>query len=193
MNHHLQKKNATVYPLVFTGMMAALVFAATYLKIDIPLPGGKTMVSLGNSMCILSGLLLGPVYGGLSAGIGSFCFDLTDALFIAESPITFLFKFIMGFVCGLISKGGRQKKVRLSRYLVAAVSGSVAYMILYLLKSFVRELLNGSAIQAALAIVGTKSIASAANAVMAVAIAVPLFLALRQALKSSHMWDKVHG
>lgn len=193
MFNNSRKKNTTVYQLALTGMMAALVFAATYLKLDIPVPGGKTMISLGNSMCILSGLLLGPVYGGLAAGIGSFCFDLTDALFIAESPITFLFKFTMGFVCGLIARGGAQQKGRVGRYLLAAATGSITYMILYLVKSFIKELLKGSATQAALGIVATKTLASTTNAIMAVAIAVPLFLALRQALKSAHMWDKVHG
>ena len=95
------KKKFTIYQLAFTALMAALVFVSTQFNIKIPLGMGVTsMISFGNIFCILSALLLGPIYGGLAAGIGSFFFDLLDPVFITSAPFTLVFKFIMAFVCG---------------------------------------------------------------------------------------------
>ena len=83
------KKKFTIYQLAFTALMAALVFVSTQFNIKIPLGMGVTsMISFGNIFCILSALLLGPIYGGLAAGIGSFFFDLLDPVFITSAPFT---------------------------------------------------------------------------------------------------------
>ena len=93
------KKKFTIYQLAFTALMAALVFVSTQFNIKIPLGMGVTsMISFGNIFCILSALLLGPIYGGLAAGIGSFFFDLLDPVFITSAPFTLVFKFIMADV-----------------------------------------------------------------------------------------------
>ena len=68
----------TVQKLAVVGLMAAMVYVATNFRIDIPTPMGKTMLHLGNVMCILSDLLFGGPVGGLAAGIGSAFFDLLD-------------------------------------------------------------------------------------------------------------------
>ena len=99
--------NKTLHKMVFTGMMAAFVFVATYfLKIHIPTPAGPTMLKTGNILCLLGGLLFGPVCGGLAAGIGSGLYDLTDPAFASGAPITFALFFMMGFLSGLISHLG---------------------------------------------------------------------------------------
>ena len=62
------------------GLMAAVVFVVTmFLSIRIPTPTGTTMIKLANAFVLLCGLLLGPVRGGLAAGIGSMIFDPDDA------------------------------------------------------------------------------------------------------------------
>ena len=51
-------------------------------------------------MCIrdrLCGLLLGPVRGGLAAGIGSMIFDLMTPEYAPEAWITFLRFFLMAW------------------------------------------------------------------------------------------------
>lgn len=193
--HSQNRKHATIFQVALTGMMAALVFVATmFIKVDIPLPTGKTMLSLGNTMCVLSGLLLGPIYGGLAGGLGSFCYDLLDPVFISGAPITFLFKFAIGFVCGLIAYAGRGKtEFVLTRNIVAAVCGAVAYMILYLGKSYFELIISGSAAQAALVAIVPKIAASLLNALAAVVIAVPLALAVRKALQRAHLSQKLFG
>ena len=89
--------------LALTGLMAALVLVATmFFKVEIPVGTDKTMIGFANVFCILSGLLLGPVYGGLAAGIGSCIFDLMGG-WADSAPTTLIFKFMMAFVCGLIA------------------------------------------------------------------------------------------
>lgn len=190
-NNRKQKK-VTVFQLAVTGMMAAMVFAATYLHIDIPMVlGNKSMIHLGNVMCLLSGLLLGPVYGGFAAGIGSFFFDLLDPVFIATSPLTFLFKFMMAFVCGAIVYWGRRGKITVTRSIIGAVSGALTYVILYLAKSFVELWILGSAPSAAFIAIVPKMGTSSINAVIAVVVAVPLSFAVRRALKATHLANKL--
>ena len=106
------KKNK-VREFAFIGVMAALVFVTTnFLSIKIPVGAGQTQIHMGNVMCILSGLLFGPVAGGLASGIGSMFVDLLNPAWAPEFWITFIMKFVMGFVAGLISHLGKQIKVK---------------------------------------------------------------------------------
>ena len=57
-----------VKKLVFSALMAALVYAAT-MMIQIPSPMNG-YVNLGDCFVLLSGWLLGPWYGAAAAGIG---------------------------------------------------------------------------------------------------------------------------
>ena len=67
-----KKKAFSLYDIVMIGLMAAVVFVVTmFLSIRIPTPTGTTMIKLANAFVLLCGLLLGPVRGGLAAGIGS--------------------------------------------------------------------------------------------------------------------------
>ena len=112
----------TLRKMVFTAVMAAFVFVATYfLKIRIPTPTGYTMLKMGNILCVLSGLLFGPVCGGLAAGVGSALYDLTDPAFAAGAMTTFVRFFIMGFLAGLISHLGKANGEHMKRNLVAAI------------------------------------------------------------------------
>ena len=95
-----QRGTFSIQRLALVGMMAAMVFALTYVGIDIPTGLGKTKIHFGNIMCLLSAFLLGPVGGGLAAGVGSALFDLMDPMWAPECWITFLNKFVMAFVAG---------------------------------------------------------------------------------------------
>ena len=76
--------------LAFLGMMTALVFASNYARIIMPIAiGGRTSFTLANIVCVLSGLLLGPI-GGLASGLGSALYDLTNPLYAAAVSYTHL-------------------------------------------------------------------------------------------------------
>lgn len=76
--------------LVMAALFAALTYVATSL-IKIPTPGTGGYIHPGDAIVILSGIFLGPVYGGLSAAIGSMLSDLLGG-YMNYVPITFVIK-----------------------------------------------------------------------------------------------------
>ena len=190
--------------LVFVGLMAALVFVFTYVRIEIPTPLGKTMLHLGNVMCLLSAFLLGPLDGGLAAGFGSMFFDLFDPTYFPTCWVTFILKFAMAFVCGAIAHGGKKQteaetaepadgKIKLKgRDVVGAVCGALCYTALYLAKTFIQKyLIEGYEIETVLATMVTKGTVSLTNALVAVVASLILNSVLRPALKKSGLADKL--
>ena len=180
-------KKFSVKQVAFIGIMAALVYVTSaFLTIQIPTAIGSTRLHMGNVMCLLSGLLLGPVFGGLAAGIGSMLFDLTNPLYIASAPFTFAFKFFMAFVCGLIAlKTGKERHWKT---ILAAVIGAGAYVVLYLGKTFVEDyFVLGLPFDAVWLTVGQKGIVSTVNGVLAAVVSVPLFWALRPLLRKARL------
>ena len=174
--------NLSLKRIVMIGLLAAGVFVASaLLQIPIPTPVGQTRLHMGNVLCLLSGILLGPLGGGFAAGLGSALFDLTNPAYIASAPFTFIFKFFMGWVCGLIAwRGGHSKKA----YLTGAILGSIAYVICYLFKSFVRDAwVRALPMEAVWASLAHKGAISITNALISVIVVVPLALTLRPTLR----------
>lgn len=160
--------------------MSALVLIFSGFRIKIPLPVDHAAIQFGNIMCVLSGLLLGPL-GGLASAIGSCLYDLFDPTYAPEAWITFLTKFFIGFLAGLISHWrGRAAQVR-GWNLAGAVAGSFAYVVLYLGKSlvmgkYVFSLAAGSPMMLYLL---PKAATSCVNALIAILVAVPLWALIR--------------
>lgn len=130
----MKNKKFTVKDITTIALMAALVFVATNIKIDIPTPLGKTMVHMGNIICVLTGMLFGPLHGGLAAGIGSALFDLFDPVFAPEFWITFIMKFCMGYIAGVIAHRG---KMSAKKIILAALCGIFSYRIIYVAKEVI--------------------------------------------------------
>lgn len=117
--------------LIFASMMAAVVYVASaFLQLSIPTAIGTTRIHLGNVMCLLSGMLLGPVYGGVAAGVGSMLFDLTSPVYISSAPFTFIFKFAMAWLCGKIVK----KRPDQFGFIFGSIAGAFLYTLLYITK-----------------------------------------------------------
>ncbi len=185
-----------LYDIVLIGVMAAVCFVTTmFLKFDIPTPTGPTMIKTANIFCLLAGMLLGGVKGGLAAGLGSFLYDLTNPAYIAESPITFFNFFMMGLVCGLIfhlAEKSKTKTMFVIWSVVAALGGQVAYFILRFTKDIGRLMLAGSTFEAAFAGNSVKMISSLINMAISVPCAVLLVPVLITALKKANVYQKIH-
>lgn len=181
-------KKFTVRDLAEIGVLAALVFVATYfIKIGpIPTPAGPTMLKTGNAVCLIGAILFGKVKGGLAAGIGSALFDLTNPAFVADAPFTFIFFFIMAFVCGAVSHVGGNTGANKKWNTIGAACGAFTYLVLHLGKSFITLVLEGSGAAAALAACGTKFITSGFNAVFAVVVAAILTPIFHKALSKRY-------
>ena len=118
MNNNLKK-------LILAALFAALSCVAT-MSIRIPTPGTGGYIHPGDAIVILSGVILGPVWGFLAGGIGSALSDLIGGYFVYV-PITFVIKGLVALAAGLLyQKVGKTQK---SRY-VAVVLGGVADIIL---------------------------------------------------------------
>lgn len=173
------KNRFSVRQLAVIGLLSALVFVFSWIQIPI---GDVARVHLGNVFCALSGLLFGPLTGGLASGFGSMLFDFTNPLYIAESWITFLTKFFIGFLAGLISQRGERRTP--AKDVLGASAGSVAYVALYLLKSYiVKYWIEHQAWGAVQTQLVTKGVTSLINAVLAVVVSVLLANAVRPALR----------
>lgn len=94
-------KNRHLIQLVFAAMLAALCCVST-LIIHIPTPTGG-FVNLGDTLVILAGWLLSPVYGILAAGLGSMLADIISG-YAHYAPATFIIKGLMALVVGLIMR-----------------------------------------------------------------------------------------
>lgn len=117
-----KKRKLSTRKIVFTALMAALVFVGSALRVRLPIAvGSTTSFHLGNIFCALSGLLLGPWLGGLAAGLGSAIFDMFDPIYISEAWLTFLMKGIYGLLPGLIFRAGKKRAA-----MAKAVLGSAA-------------------------------------------------------------------
>lgn len=169
-----------LYSIIIVGLMAALVYVGNYLQIKIPNGALVTRIHLGNSMCLLAGLLFGRLKGGLASGIGAGLYDLFDPVYIVSAPYTFFSKFAMGFTAGHIRKHGpaNEKKA----VIVGAIVGQLVYIVLYLLKTFISQILLGEPVAVALKLTGVNALTSTVNGVLACVIAIPLYFALSKAL-----------
>ena len=184
-----KKQTISTRRLVLAALLAALTVVGSALRITLPLEvAGTTSFHLGNIMCALSGILLGPWLGGAAAGLGSAIYDMTNPLYISECWITFLTKGAYGLAAGLVAWSGK-KPWGYGKAVAATVTGAVTYAVLYLAKSYFYSglLLKGLTPDAALATVIAKLPATTFNAVVAVIFAPILAIAIRKALEENHI------
>lgn len=189
-----KNKNST-YMLAAMAMMIALVFASNYLSIPIPTPIDNTRIHLGNVMCLLAALLFGGWKGGLAAGLGSMFYDLTMPKYAPECWVTFINKFMMAFICGLIIYGLFAKKDRkppMWRLIVGTACGALSYVVLYLVTNFIKNyLVFGIELETVLLTMLDKGIVSLINAAIAVPVSLLLYTALRPAFKAAGLSERL--
>lgn len=178
------EKKLSTRRMVTAALLAALTAVASALRVTLPIQiAGKTSFHLGNIVCALSGLMLGPWLGGLAAGLGSAIYDITGS-YIDECWITFLTKGALGLVAGLAAGRSRWSYGRAT---LASAAGALTYATLYLIKSYFYNGLLVSALtpDAAALTVLAKLPATIFNAAVAVIFTPPLAVAIRSALERS--------
>ncbi len=194
----MKEKRVTVEKLALTGLFAALSYVVfTFLQIKISLPGGDaTSIHLGNAVCVLGALLIGGVYGGLGGAIGMTIGDLLDPIYIVYAPKTFILKFFIGFITGLIAhKIGKINASSDDRHVwlfasLAAAAG-LAFNVIFdpLLGYFYKLLILGKpAAQVALT---WNILSTSINAVISFAASVAIYMAIRKVLLRSDMFHQI--
>lgn len=185
----MKNNSISTKKLVITALLAALTVVGSALRVTMPVDiAGTTSFHLGNIMCALSGLLLGPWFGGLAAGLGSAIYDCMNPIYIQEAWITFLTKAAYGVFAGLVAYSG-SKNWGYVKAIFASAAGAIAYAILYLAKSYFYSglLIKGLTPDAAMISVISKLPATIFNAVVAVIFAPILGIAIRTALEKNHI------
>ena len=178
-----------VLKLVLAALLAALVAVFSQIQIQIPAIVGVTRFHLGNVMCALSGILLGPWWGGLASGVGSALFDLFNPLYISDVPITFITKGLYGLISGLVFFRVFKRKSNYGTEVVASLCGAVTYGVLYLAKKFFLDslLVGGMEPAAAWLVVIEKIPSTVFNAAVAVIFAPILSVAIVRGLRSAKL------
>lgn len=79
--------------LVTAALFTAIVCVATMI-VKIPSPATNGYFNLGDCFVLISGWLLGPIYGTLAAGLGSALADILSG-YVQYAPATFVIKALM--------------------------------------------------------------------------------------------------
>jgi uncharacterized membrane protein len=112
--------------LVITALMTAMTCIATMI-VKIPSPTGG-YIHLGDGLVLLSGILLGPFWGSLAAGLGSMLADILSSYAI-YAPATFLIKALAAlagsFIFHLLSKRIHSLKIKPLFIIFAGVTGGI--------------------------------------------------------------------
>jgi uncharacterized membrane protein len=102
-----------IIKLVTAALMAAMTCVVTMiLPIKIPYGNGG-YIHPGDAFVLLSGIILGPVYGGLAAGIGSMMADLLSS-YVQYAPATFIIKILAAMAGAYSFRHIRKNSVVLS-------------------------------------------------------------------------------
>ena len=105
----------------FTGFFIALTFVMTFI-VRIPSPTGG-YINIGDCAVLCAGIILGPVYGALAAGLGSAICDIVAGVSI-YAPGTLIIKALMALLVGLL-----YKKCKNNVHLILLLIASEAIMI----------------------------------------------------------------
>lgn len=93
--------------LVTAALFTAIVCVATFV-VKIPSPATNGYFNLGDCFVLLSGWLLGPVYGALAAGLGSALADILSG-YVQYAPATFVIKALMAAAAYFIYRAIQKK------------------------------------------------------------------------------------
>lgn len=91
--------NKKIFKPIIAALFAAIICVTTFI-IQIPTPMTGGYINLGDGFILLSGVILGPVYGFLASAIGS---ALADIMFgyVTYVPATFIIKGCIALIISL--------------------------------------------------------------------------------------------
>ena len=127
-------ENKSLKKIVTAALLAAMTCIATMI-IKVPTP---TMgyIHLGDGFVLLCGVILGPVTGGLAAGIGSMFSDIFSG-YVSWAPATFIIKAltaaIAGFLFHRLQHAIKSDKSRYAAIVIGGIIGEAIMVIGYFL------------------------------------------------------------
>ncbi|EES50780.1 ECF transporter S component [Clostridium botulinum] len=190
----MENKNKKIMKLIQTAILAALCFVSfTFLQIKIPVPGGDaTSLHIGNAFCVLAALLLGGWYGGFAGAIGMTIADMLDPVYILGAPKTFVLKFCIGLITGVIAHryakidSSNDKKYIFKWSTIAAICG-LAFNVVFdpIVGYFYKQYILGQPQQMASVLAKLSAVTTFINAVVSVVLVSFIYNAIRPILIKS--------
>jgi uncharacterized membrane protein len=183
-------KKMSLRDFTMIGILAALSYVCfTFIQFKITLPGGDaTSVHLGNMVPVLGALLFGGLSGGLGGAIGMTIGDLFDPIYVIYAPKTFLLKLCIGLISGKVAHSvfhleQETDRKKLTRGAAWAAAAGLGFNAVFdpIIGYFYKLLILGK--PAAEITLAWNVFASVTNAVISTLVAVPLYIALRPALR----------
>ena len=107
--------------LSMTAIFAALICVLTMI-IAIPIPATQGFINIGDAGVMITGLLFGPIIGGLAGGIGSALADILLGYTI-YAPATLIIKGLEGFIIGIIANPRKNYQKFTYRDILAVIVG----------------------------------------------------------------------
>lgn len=112
-----------IFKPILSALFAAIICVSTFIiKIPVAVTGGY--INMGDCFVLLGGIVLGPVYSFLAAGLGSALADILSGYAI-YAPATFLIKGLMALVIALLFKFSKSKYNIFSLLLFGLISEAI--------------------------------------------------------------------
>ncbi len=192
----MSKRNPRIIKWAQTALLAALCYVVfQFLQIKIPMPGGDaTSFHAGNAFCVLAALLLGGTYGGLAGAIGMGIGDLLDPVYAVSFPKTFLLKFCIGLITGLVAHkiahiSSSQDPKYIFRWSLIASCAGMLFNVIFdpLVGYFYKQYILGQPQEMASILAKWSTLTTFVNAVISIVLATSLYHLLRPALLKQGM------
>ncbi len=113
------------------GIFAALICVLTMI-IAVPIPATQGFINIGDAGVMITGLLFGPIIGGIAGGVGSALADIFLGYTI-YAPATLIIKGLEGFIVGLIANPKKNYKKLNYRDILGVVIGGTIMVFGYLI------------------------------------------------------------
>lgn len=195
----MNERHQTTIKLAQTAIFAALCYVSfTFLQIKIPIPGGDaTSLHIGNAFCVLAALILGGGYGGLAGAVGMTIADILDPVYILGAPKTFVLKFAIGLIVGLVAHrvariNESTDKKYVFKWSILASAAGLGFNVIAdpVVGYFYKQYILGQPQQMAEVLAKVNGIATLINAVVSMFLVGLLYNAVRPALLRSGMLIK---
>jgi len=131
-------------------IFAALTCVLT-MTINIPVPATGGYINIGDFIVMLTGLMFGPIIGGLAGGIGSCFADIFLGWPLYALP-TLIIKGLEGFVVGIISNPNKESiRIHLRDIIAVIIGGLIMVSGYFIVEAFI---LNYGVINASIEVPG---------------------------------------
>ncbi len=109
--------------LSMIGIFGAFTCVVT-MVIAFPIPATNGFINIGDAVVMITGLMFGPIIGGIAGGIGSSLADLFLGYAI-YAPATLVIKGLEGFFVGLIANPKKNHKWNYRDFVAVIVGGFI--------------------------------------------------------------------